>query len=114
MRSRTYWLVVLLLGGLGLSFRWPALRTGFIVDDYAQLSMMQGTYPVPRAPLALFTFSNGSLRDNDTLRASGFFPWWSQSDLRISLFRPLASALMWLDRALFGGDAFAYHLHSAC
>jgi hypothetical protein len=29
------------------------------------------------------------------------------------MFRPLSSALMWLDLAAFGDNAFAYHLHSA-
>jgi hypothetical protein len=96
-----------------LSLRAPVLHTGFIVDDYAQLSMMAGRYPVPRAPLALFTFSNGEASENQALIASGFFPWWTHPELKLSLFRPLASALMWLDRLCFGDDPLLYHSHSA-
>ncbi|MBN1655895.1 MAG: hypothetical protein JXA30_19165 [Deltaproteobacteria bacterium] len=85
---------------------------GFAADDYAQIAMMRGIYPVPRAPLSLFTFSDGSAAENRALRDSGFFPWWSNPKLRIAMWRPLSSALMWFDLTLFDLDAFAYHLHS--
>lgn len=101
----------LIVGALVL--RWPLLHSGFAVDDYAQLAMMRGQFPLPRAPLQLFTFSSGGLEENRQLRAAGFFPWWSDSRLRVSLFRPLSSALMWFDLKQFGDDAFLYHLHSA-
>ena len=97
-----------------LLMRWPVLETGFSVDDYAQLAMMRGYYPVTRAPLSLFTFSDGSQRENQLLRAAGFFPWWSHAELKVSLMRPLSSALMWFDLQLFDRDEYAYHLHSAC
>jgi hypothetical protein len=113
MRARTYFGLAFAVVCAGLAGRWSALNTGFIVDDFAQLSMVYGTYPVKRAPLELFTFSSGDVAENSALRASGFFPWWSDPELRISLFRPLASALMWCDRWAFGADPFRYHLHSA-
>lgn len=97
----------------GLLCRWSVLHTGFTVDDYAQLSMMEGTFPVPRGPLSLFTFSDGGTDENARLREIGFFPWWSDPELRVSLMRPLSSALMWFDLRTFGKDAFAFHLHSA-
>lgn len=96
-----------------LALRWPMLHSGFIVDDYAQLAMMRGQFPLARAPLQLFTFSSGGFEENRQLRAAGFFPWWSDPHLRVSLFRPLSSALMWFDRKHFRADAFLYHLHSA-
>jgi hypothetical protein len=111
MSRRTYWISVSLFSVAALSLYWPVLRSGFIIDDFAQLGMITGTYPVPRAPLALFTFSDGSLSENAVLRAVGFLPWWSNPLLRISLFRPLASAIMWCDWYCFGHDAYAYHLH---
>jgi hypothetical protein len=111
--SKTQQLVAYLIIGAGLFARWPVLHTGFIVDDYAQLAMMRGDYPVPRSALSLFTFSDGSDHENVRLRATGFFPWWSNPALRVSLMRPISSALMWVDLRAFGHDAFAYHLHSA-
>lgn len=110
--SLTRWLGYLIIG-LCLWLRWPVLSTGFTVDDFAQLAMMRGDYPVPRAPLSLFTFSDGSTAENERLKAVGFFPWWSHPELRVSLLRPLASALMWLDFKLFERNAMLYHLHSA-
>lgn len=112
-RASLYRWLGYLIVGLSLWIRWPVLATGFTVDDFAQLAMMRGDYPVPRAPLALFTFSDGSTSENEQLKAVGFFPWWSHQDLRVSLLRPLASALMWLDFRAFADDAFFYHLHSA-
>ncbi len=111
--SRAQPLAAYALIAAALWMRWPVLYTGFTVDDYAQLAMIEGHYPVPRAPLSLFTFSDGSLQENTRLREVGFFPWWSDPELRVSLMRPLASLLMWFDSRTFGHDAFAYHLHSA-
>ena len=96
----------------GLSLRWPALTSGFTVDDYAQRGMMEGLYPAKRGPLELFTFSTGRADEVQHLKDVGFFPWWSHPHLKLSMLRPLSSALMWLDRMWFGDDAFAYHLHS--
>jgi hypothetical protein len=112
-RGHRYLLAVIAVSLAGLSLRAPVLHTGFIVDDYAQLAMMAGNYPVPRAPLGLFTFTDGETTENQALSDAGFFPWWTHPELKISLFRPLASALMWLDRLCFGDDPLLYHLHSA-
>src|SRR5947207_5948412 len=112
--QRTYALASLSVIGAALALRAPVLRTGFTVDDYAQLSMLTGAYPVERTPFELFTFSKGSAHEVAALRDAGFFPWWSNPALRVALFRPLSSALMWCDLRLFGDDAFAYHLHGAC
>src|SRR5688572_33254627 len=73
--------------------------------------MMRDLFPVPRAPLQLYTFVDGSAAEQRALVDSGFLPWWSHPALRISMCRPLASALMWLDLELFGLDARAYQLH---
>lgn len=110
---RRYALVSACIIASGLALRIEALNAGFMVDDYPQIAMRDGFYPVTRAQLDLFTFSHGASAENSALRAAGVFPWWSHPLLRISMLRPLSCALMWLDRALFGNDALAYHLHSA-
>ena len=106
-----YWAIAACIVVLASFIRSDALQLGFSVDDYAQLAMMKHAYPVPRAPLGLFTFSSGDAAENRAFQSTGFFPWWSHPALRIAFFRPLASALMWLDVSLFGLDAFAYHVH---
>jgi hypothetical protein len=101
-----------LIIGAALALRWPLLRNGFLVDDYAQLSMLRGIFHRPRAAWQLFTFSDGSPQDSWQLRAAGFFPWWSHERLQVSMFRPLSCLLMWLDLKLFALDAYRYHLHT--
>jgi hypothetical protein len=96
----------------GLLLRAPAFTSGFIADDYAQLAMLDGTYPVERAPWDLYNFSDGSVEEADALRHAGFFPWFTHPQVRLSMLRPLASASIALDRDLFGLRAFPYHLHS--
>src|SRR5262249_42921543 len=74
---------------------------------------MERVYPVARAPLSLFTFSDGSAEEVRALVHSGFYPWFTHEHLGLSMMRPLSSALMWVDHFLFGRAALGYHLHSA-
>ncbi|HEX4339892.1 MAG TPA: hypothetical protein VH062_28490 [Polyangiaceae bacterium] len=98
---------------LGLYVRREALWAGFVADDYAQLGMLDGTYPVPRKPYNLFSFSDGTASEGFRLIRAGFYPWWADPQVRLVMLRPLASLMITLDHRLFGSDAFLYHLHSA-
>src|SRR5262245_27445501 len=93
LRARTYGVLAACIVLCGLAPRLDALRIGFTVDDYAQLAMLSGEYPVARSPLQMFTFSDGSADENQALQRTGFFPWWSHPNLRISMCRPLSSLL---------------------
>jgi hypothetical protein len=104
---------LVVIAALGIGLRQFVFRYEFTADDYAQLAMMEGIYPVPRAPLSLFTFSDGSEREVRALAHDGFYPWFTHERLGLSMMRPLSSALMWVDHALFGRAALGYHLHSA-
>jgi hypothetical protein len=112
-RARAYPFLAACIIGAGLALRWPCLDAGFFVDDYLQLAILEGIYPVERSALALYTFANGDPAQNQVLRDAGLLTWWSDPGLRIAMFRPLSCALLWLDHALFGLDAFSYHLHGA-
>lgn len=105
-------LAVLLIIGLAAALHWPVMNLGFMIDDYAQIAMLEGNYPSARHPLDLFRFSKGTAEDNNLLMDTGFYPWWSHPEVRLSMFRPLASALIALDLKLFSHDALPYHLHS--
>lgn len=99
----------LVLGG------WPrisALDAGFWSDDYLQNAMLQSAYPRPRSAFDLFRFSGGGRAETAALTSYGYYPWWTHDDFRLSMMRPLPSALHALDYALFGGDARAHHLHT--
>jgi len=94
-----------------IAYRWPLLHSGFYMDDFLHLEMLEGRYPLPRHALNLFSFTEGR-QENDVLRSAGFLPWWSHPEVKLALFRPFASALIGLDHSLFGHDAFAFHLHT--
>ncbi|HZN94806.1 MAG TPA: hypothetical protein VFB81_18955, partial [Myxococcales bacterium] len=42
--------------------------------------------------------------------AVGAYPWWTNPEIRIRLFRPLPSLLLQTEHALFGRRALGYHL----
>ncbi len=110
MISRRAWSAIGLLAVLLVVLRLPTLDTGLHMDDVAQRAMVEGAYPVPRAPWDLYTFSTGDPAEVRTLMSAGALPWWSDPQLRLSALRPLASVLVWLDVAVL--DARGAHLHS--
>lgn len=97
---------------LALFVRREALWAGFVADDYAQLGMLDGTYPVPREPYNLFSFSDGTPAEGYRLMRAGFYPWWADPEVRLVMLRPLASLMTALDHRLFGSNAFLFHVHS--
>jgi hypothetical protein len=96
----------------GVWLRWPTLQNGFFSDDISALAMAEGAYAAPRGKLDLFDFTNGTPEDHALLMRAGSLPWWTAPGLRLAMLRPLSSALMLLDRALFGDQALWCHVHS--
>ena len=109
--SVAHWALLAALG-LGAGLRWRSLAIGFFGDDYLQRAQLAGRYVMARAPWDLFWFGPRDAAEHARLVDFGFLPWWSAPDLRVSMWRPLASALMWLDAAMFGADPWPAHLHS--
>ena len=97
---------------VGLYLQWPSLDGGFRGDDYVQRAMYRGEFPTPRSAFDLFAFAAGTPEDNVRLVDFGHLPWWSHPQLRLRMWRPLASALMALDFRLFDTDARLHHVHS--
>lgn len=112
-RSTTWFAVwVCAVIGLGLYVHWPSVSSGFRSDDFPQRAMLTGEFPSPRSTLDLFNFSSGAPDDIQRLSDFGYLPWWTAPDLRLRMWRPLASALTAGDHALFGDDARMHHVHS--
>lgn len=97
---------------LGLFLQWPSLKCGFRGDDYVQRAMFRGEFPSPRSAFDLFSFAAGTPQDHQRLVDFGHLPWWSHPELRLRMWRPLASGLMALDFALFDRRAELHHVHS--
>lgn len=91
---------------LGVLLHAPSLGGGFYADDHMHQLALDGKLPLK--PWALYDF--GGFDDWAHLQETvGGFPWWTSPDWKIRFFRPLSSALLWLDHSLWGGNAAAYH-----
>ena len=111
LRSTRPWAWVLGILVVAAAIRIHALAVGFVMDDYAQLAMLAGAYPVEREPWDLFSFCR-TPQELSGLVTSGAFPWWSDPELRLSTLRPLPSLLIWLDVRAFGLEARWHHAHT--
>jgi hypothetical protein len=103
------WAALLLLGVL---LRAPSLAVGRLGDDWYHLSMIEGTYPVPRSATNLFDFVRDDPAEHQRLRDRGVFPWWTTPSLKLAPWRPLTSATLALDHALFGRSPVGPHVVS--
>jgi hypothetical protein len=110
--SALYAVVVCSAIGLGLFLHWPSLHAGYRSDDFPQRAMIRGEFAAPRAPLDLFAFASGAPHDVEKLMDFGYMPWWTAPDLRLRMWRPLASALMVLDQRVLDASTEFQHAHS--
>ena len=97
---------------IGALLHWPGLFGGFALDDYLQIAMIEGWYPVPRSALDLYSFVDASRGELQPLMDRGTMPWWSHPELLFSGLRPVSSALALLDYRLFGTATLPRHVHS--
>jgi len=99
---------------IGVVLSLPALGVGFVADDHFLRATSLGLNP-PELTLAskldLFRFFSGEKWRYDAWVERGITPWWAPEDLRVSFWRPVASALHQLDFALFHSPV-PMHAHS--
>jgi len=107
---RRTWLFFGVLFAVGLLAFLPSLTSPFLLDDYLHVAMVDGTFPSPRGPLQLYDFVSDA--DRSLLVQRGILPWWSHPQLTIRFFRPLSSALLWVNHRVFGDHPLALHVHS--
>jgi hypothetical protein len=88
--------------GLGIMLALPALAAPFAIDDFSHIAGLEGAARAPVRWCELFTFSPAAPARRQLLITSGALPWWTAPDLRLAFFRPLSSALVTFDHALFG------------
>jgi hypothetical protein len=106
-RNKLVFPLILLLGILANT---PGLRCLYLLDDYLHASMLHGTFPGQRSAFDLYDFINDA--DRATMVARGMLPWWSDPQLKVRFFRPLASALIWAEHRALGDGPLLLHLHS--
>lgn len=96
--------------GLGAILFLPAVRAPLFLDDFLQGAMVEGTFPAPRGVFDLYDFVDDHNRAQ--LMQRGLLPWWTDARLTLRFFRPLSSALLFLDHKLTSHAALPMHLHS--
>ncbi len=113
---------------MGIVFSLPALKTGFLTDDFMQRAVLVGPSPMTDrlAEVGLAPEGSGRLgpvladlyvatspeQNLEPLRDYGALPWWTCEDYRVAFWRPLASFTYWLDYRLFPASPRLMHLHS--
>ena len=81
----------------------PALFAPWDEDEVFLLGAVRGTSPWMNGPLEAYRFSSGEPAEVAARVATGAFPWYVAPDFKYALFRPLASALLWVDAHLGAG-----------
>jgi hypothetical protein len=107
VRSRTALAVVT----LGVALVLPSLWAGFFADDYLQIGQLEGWSANPVSPLDLYSFV-----PRDRARVAALVdlgaPYFLAPNLELRFLRPLSSALMALDHAMWGRRPLPYHVHT--
>lgn len=90
----------------------PALSVDLVNDDLLHRLELQNKIPgYEHAWLSLYDFTPERL-PSAILVDLGYLPWFSHEQLSLRFFRPLSSALLALDYALFKTNVFFPHVHS--
>lgn len=96
----------------GLLLFTPSLWAGFILDDYYYLGAIEGRFPEHDTRRSLFPFFINNEDANRAVIQRGGHPWWIDERIKGETLRPLSELLFRADHAIYGKNAFGYHLHS--
>ncbi|WP_433937435.1 hypothetical protein AB3662_22655 [Sorangium cellulosum] len=97
---------------VALALAAPTVAIAFYSDDYIFLCYLEGLIPGSPPWYDLYNFFSGDPRATQARIALGGMPWWADPELKLHLVRPLTSALITLERAVFGHAPLGYHLVS--
>ena len=109
-KKRLHNVLLVVIVAIGALIFSPALSSPLFLDDYLQGAMVEGTFPAKRSAFDLYAFVDDG--DRGALQARGLLPWWTDPRLTIRFFRPLSSALLWVDHTVLSHRALPMHLHS--
>ncbi len=108
MSPRRVHLALVLLGAVLVL---PSLWAGFFGDDYLQIAQLEGWSANPVSPLDLYSFVPRDRAKVAALVDLGA-PYFIAPTLELRFLRPLSSALMAMDHALWGRRPLPYHVHT--
>jgi hypothetical protein len=89
----------------------PALGVKFASDDITHRLMLEGKVPgYVGGWLGLYDFTPPA-QPASAMIEQGMFPWFTDPNFSLRFLRPLSSATLGLDHALFGRNPMAAHAH---
>ena len=88
----------------------PMLAAPWDEDEVFLVGAVQGTSPWMNSRFDAYRFSSGDEKEVARLVASGAMPWYTAPDFKYALYRPLTSALLWIDSLAFGDRRLGYQL----
>ena len=98
------------------------VNSGLMRDDYLHRALLTGqeafpgvqqpAYDLPTATSQLFAFFTPENQLAASLKNYGNIPWWTDDDLKVSFWRPVAAMTHWLDYQLWPDSREMMHLHS--
>jgi hypothetical protein len=109
--SRARWIILAASTMLVLPSAGPRL----VFDDHLQALMRTAESRVPGLPYApfdLFEFARPGARNDMLIDRGMLLPWWTDRQLLIAFFRPLASLTHVIDGYLWPQSARMMHVHS--
>lgn len=107
--------IIVVAAVLAVVLLLPTLKVGFMMDDYAlSLWLRGGMSPTggPKGIWDLFRFQDADRVSFMSGVNQGFWPWWSNPELRLAFFRPVTSLTHAIDHWLFPGSPALMRLES--
>ncbi len=88
-------------------------QSTFFGDDYIQLGILEETTEgLDARPFDLYGFMDGSTESVARSMETGPVPWFAHPRFKVYFFRPLSSALLALDHAIFGLRPWGYRIQA--
>lgn len=85
----------------------------FYGDDYIQIGTLEGMFDqFGSAPFDLYGFADGSADHMRHSIATGPLPWFVHPEMKVHFLRPVSSALLTVDHALFGRQVQLYRIQA--
>ena len=105
----------LLVGAAAVVLALPSLWGGLVFDDHFHYAALQGLPalgPRFKPTLDIFVFADGDPARMVDMMDKGIIPWWAAPELRLAFWRPLTTALHWVDYRLWPREPWLMHVHN--
>jgi hypothetical protein len=106
---RVFWVAL----GAAILVALPGLEVHPVADEFLASGVLEripAPVPPPATEWSLYRYTMADLPAMQLGIVKGIYPWWTSPELKLAFFRPLSSALLTRDHALFAGHPLGGHL----